>query len=195
MISLGKNRYEVSHSVCINLPWGDFCLGFPWSQKLQRTSRRGGGAFKLTVPRKTGSLDKPTEAFFARFYQDRKFCPVECFRGYLKLSRNVRPVIPSPLPDKSFISFIRPHKPVTSTTLGRWLRNFMSAAVIDSHVFKAHSVRGASTTAAANAFAPLSTIMSMADWSSASTFRTFYYNPLFNSNFAAGVLSLKYIYD
>ena len=28
----------------------------------------------------------------------------------------------------------------------------MSAAGIDSHIFKAHSVRGASTTAAGNAF-------------------------------------------
>jgi len=67
----------------------------------------------------------------------------------------------------------------------------MSAAGIDSQIFKAHSVRGASTTAAANAFVPLSTIMSMADWSSASTFRTFYYKPLFNSDFATGVLSSK----
>ena len=153
--------------------------------------RSEGVSFKLTVPRKTGSLDKPAEAFFARFDQDRKLCPVECFRYYLKLSRNVRPVIPSSLPNKLFISFIRPHKPVTSTTLGRWLRIFMSAAGIDSHVFKAHSVRGVSTTAASTVFVPLSTIMSMADWSSASTFRTFYYKQFFNSDFATGVLSSK----
>ena len=150
-----------------------------------------GVSFKLTVPRKTGSADKPAEAFFARFDKDKKLCPVECLRQYLKLSRKVRPVIPSSLPDRLFISFIRPHKPVTSTTLGRWLRTFMSAAGIDSKIFKAHSVRGASTTAAANAFVPLSSIMSMADWSSASTFRTFYYKPLFNSDFATGVLSSK----
>ena len=61
----------------------------------------------------------------------------------------------------------------------------------DSQIFKAHSVHGASTTAATNAFVPLSTIMSMADWSSASTFRTFYYKPLFNSDFATGVLFAK----
>jgi len=67
----------------------------------------------------------------------------------------------------------------------------MSTAGIDSQVFKAHSVRGASTTAAANAFVPLSTIMSMADWSSASIFRTFYYKPLFTSDFATGFLSSK----
>ena len=73
------------------------------------------------------------------------------------------------------MSFKRPHKPVSSTALGRWLRTLMSAAGIDSQLFKPHSGRGASTTAAGNAFVPLSTIMPMADWSSASTFRTFYY--------------------
>lgn len=178
MISLGKNR----------------------TLSLKVISMKLVTLFALTCPERISALASldlrhcsvlPAEAFFARFDQDRKLCPVECFRYYLKLSRNVRPVIPSSVPDKLFISFIRPHKPVTSTTLGRWLRTFMSAAGIDSHVFKAHSVRGASTTAAANAFVPLSTIMSMADWSSASTFRTFYYKPLFNSDFASGVLSSK----
>ena len=150
-----------------------------------------GISFKLTTPRKSGSADKLAEAFFARFDQDKRLCPVECLRQYLKSTRDIRPVIPSSQPDRLFISFIRPHKPVTSTTLGRWLRNFMKAAGIDSQIFKAHSVRGASTTAAANAFVPLSTIMAMADWSSSSTFRTFYYKPLFNSDFATGVLSSK----
>ena len=150
-----------------------------------------GVSFKLTTPRKSGSADKLAEAFFARFDQDKRLCSVECLRQYLKSTRDIRPVIPSSQPDRLFISFIRPHKPVTSTTLGRWLRNFMKAAGIDSKIFKAHSVRGASTTAAANAFVPLSTIMAMADWSSSSTFRTFYYKPLFNSDFATGVLSSK----
>ena len=38
-----------------------------------------GVSFKLTVPRKTGTLDKPAEAFFACFDQDGKLCLVECF--------------------------------------------------------------------------------------------------------------------
>ena len=67
----------------------------------------------------------------------------------------------------------------------------MKAAGIDSQMFKAHSVRGASTTADANAFVPLSTIMSMAGWFLPSTFRTFYYKPLFNSEYATGVLPSK----
>ena len=61
----------------------------------------------------------------------------------------------------------------------------MNVARIDSQIFKTHSVQGASMTAAANAFVWLSTIMSMAEWSSASTFRTFYCKPLFNSDSAS----------
>ena len=125
-----------------------------------------GVSFTPKVPRKTGSADKPAEVFFACFDQEKKLCTVKCFRQCLKLSRNVRPVIPSSLPDKLFISFRRPYKPVTCTTLGRWLRTFMSTAEIDSQIFKAHSVLGVSTTAAGSAFVPLSTIMSMSDWSS-----------------------------
>ena len=65
----------------------------------------------------------------------------------------------------------------------------MKAAGTDSQIFKAHPVRGASMTAAA--FLPFSTIMAVADWSSLSTFSTFYYKPLFNSDFAMGALSSK----
>ena len=82
-----------------------------------------GGSFRFSTPRKSGSSDKPAEAFFARFDKGTKPCPVECFRHYLTLTRNVRPVIPSSQPEKVFISIIRPHKPVTSTTLGRWFKN------------------------------------------------------------------------
>jgi len=42
-----------------------------------------GASFRLSTPRKSGSADKPAEAFFARFDQDTKLCPVECFRHYL----------------------------------------------------------------------------------------------------------------
>ena len=139
MISLGKNNTlslsEVSHSVCINLSWTDFRLGIRSLDLRHSNVLPEGVSFTLTVFRKTGSADTPAEVFLACFDQDKKLCPVERFRQYLKLSRNVRLIIPFSLPDKLFISFRRPHKPVTSTTLGRWLRTFMSAAGIDSQIF------------------------------------------------------------
>ena len=59
----------------------------------------------------------------------------------------------------------------------------MKLAGIDTGIFKAHSVRGAATTAAANTLSPLEEILNMADWSNASTFRQFYYKPVFSSSF------------
>ena len=50
----------------------------------------------------------------------------------------------------------------------------MKLAGIDTGIFKAHSVRGAATTAVANAFVPLEEILNMADWSNASRFRFFW---------------------
>ena len=125
MISLGKNSTLSLKAISVNLVTL-FALTCP-----ERISALAyldlkhcsilpeGVSFKLTVPRKTGSADKPAEAFFARFDQDKKLCAIDCFRQYLKSSRNVRPVIPFYLPDKFFISFKRLHKLVTSTSLGR----------------------------------------------------------------------------
>ena len=167
MISLGKNNTQSLKTISLKLVTLFVLTCLERISTLASLDLRHcnvlpeGVSFTFTVPRKTGSADKPAEAYFAYFDQDKKLSPVECFRQYLKLSRNTRPVIVSPLPNKLFISFKRPHKLVLSTTLGSWLRTFMSATGIDSQIFKAHSVHGASTTAAANAFVPLSTIMSM----------------------------------
>ena len=52
--------------------------------------------------------------------------------------------------DKQFFnSFMKPHNPVTSSTIARWLKQVMESAGIDTIIFKAHSVRSASTSAAA----------------------------------------------
>jgi len=125
MISLGKISTLLLKAISMKLvtPFALICperISALVSPDLRHCSVLPEGVFfKLTVPRETGSADKPAEAFFARFNQDKKLCAIDCFRQYLKSSRNVRPVIPFYLPDKFFISFKRLHKLVTSTSLGR----------------------------------------------------------------------------
>ena len=77
---------------------------------------------------------------------------------------------------------------VLSSSLARWLRSVLKATGVNIDIFKAHSVHGASTTAAANSNVPLSEILKMADWSSPSTFQKFYYKPVHSSIFAHAVL-------
>lgn len=53
----------------------------------------------------------------------------------------------------------------------------MQEAGIDTSRFKAHSVRGDSTTAAMEKGVALAEELRTADWSSDTTFRHFYYHP------------------
>ena len=66
--------------------------------------------------------------------------------------------------DQLFISIIKPHGPVTSSTIARWLKEVMAAAGIDTSTVKAHSVRSASTSAASMQGVTLQDIQSAADW-------------------------------
>ena len=45
-----------------------------------------------------------------------------------------------------FIATIKPYRAVTSSTIARWLKNLLEAAGIDSSIFGAHSIRGASAS-------------------------------------------------
>ena len=82
---------------------------------------------------------------------------------------------------------MKPHKPVTSDTIARWVKTVLSLAGIDG-VFTAHSTRGGSASAAARAGVALSDIMEAADWSRESTFKIFYHRPTQKSAFTMGVL-------
>ena len=76
-------------------------------------------------------------------------------------------------------------------TISRWIRTVMQLSGLDLTVFKAHSTRAASTSAAKRAQVPIQDIIGRAGWSSAQTFATFYkreiVSPIANS-FARAVL-------
>ena len=87
-----------------------------------------------------------------------------------------------------FLSYIKPHGPVTSTTLARWMKFTLAQAGIDMTKFKAHSSRSASSSAAYEAGVALPDIKEGADWSTVSTFTKFYHKPVCKSSFANAVL-------
>ena len=61
-------------------------------------------------------------------------------------------------------------------------------AGIDIIVFKAHSVRGASTSAAMDKGVSLSDTLNTADWNRDATFKRFYYPPSTKDTFATNAL-------
>lgn len=87
-----------------------------------------------------------------------------------------------------FISYVKPFKPVTSATIGRWIKTVMFKAGIDCDKYKAHSVRSASTSKAKQCFIPMQDILKTAGWSSAKTFSDFYDKKVESIDFSSAVL-------
>ena len=85
-------------------------------------------------------------------------------------------------PNRLFLSVNNPHKPVSSATLSHWVKNCLLEAGIDNKVFRAHSTRGAATSAALRTGTSIPEIVRLADWTKESTFKKFYYRPVWNTS-------------
>ena len=116
-------------------------------------------------------------------------CPVTTLQAYEARTKEFRA-------DKKyllFLSWIGKHDPVFSSTIARWLKICLTEAGIDTGIFKAHSVRGASSSTAAAAGVTTADILNAADWSSVTTFQKFYCRQTKesgdNSAFGTAVLS------
>ena len=134
--------------------------------------------------------DPPKVSFHAAFPSDDDLCPVKCLRCYEAVTSGFRPSDPS-LPNNLFLSYIRPHKPVTSSSVAKWMKSVLELPGIDTSIFTAHSVLGASTLGALNQGISIPDILKMASWSNESTFQKFYYRPQFNSSPGKAVLSMR----
>jgi hypothetical protein len=54
------------------------------------------------------------------FTEDTKLCPVACFRQYITCTTTFRTTLESE-PKSLFISYIKPHHPVSPSTIARWI--------------------------------------------------------------------------
>ena len=63
------------------------------------------------------------------------------------------------------MAIVKPHKQVSSCTIARWLKCTLGDAGIDVKMFTDHSVRGASSSAAAMEGVTTNDILKAADWS------------------------------
>eukprot|EP00117_Sycon_ciliatum_P001352 scpid34170/ scgid7047/ len=101
-------------------------------------------------------------------------CVSSCFQEYVRRTAPHRQTAHPQI----FLSLRQPFKPVTSSSIARWIKDGMTAAGVDTAIFSAHSLRGAATSAAHAGGVSLADILHQADWSSASTFRRFYLLPV-----------------
>ena len=89
------------------------------------------------------------------------------------------PPLPTPL-----------HKAIASYTIARWLKITLTNSGINTDIVKAHSVRSASVSTAANAGITTNDILKAADWTNPTVFQEYYYKPEKKSTFGKTVLRL-----
>ena len=100
---------------------------------------------------------------------DKALCVYRALDEYLSRTEAIRGS-----ENSLFISYVKPHGKVTSTTIARWVKTMMARAGIDITVYKAHSIRAASTSKAWKAGEPLQEILATEGWSSKNTFARYY---------------------
>ena len=100
--------------------------------------------------------------------EDPLLCPVSCLKQYEKATSAFRGK-----DGQLFLGMVSPHRPVTTSTIARWLKQAIVASGISSE-FTAHSTRGAASTAAAMNGVTIREVMARAGWSSQDTFSKHY---------------------
>ena len=113
------------------------------------------------------------ELVIKAYAPDRRLCVVTVLAHFLTRTKQIRNDV-----TQLFISYQKPHKEVSRDTISRWIKVVMCRAGLDVEIFSPHTVRGASTSAAARAQVPIETILATAGWSKECTFRKYYMKPV-----------------
>ena len=141
--------------------------------------------FEINTLLKTSKPGKHLKPLVFKAYPvDKLLCVVTCLKQYLLKTSVVRDGN-----NELWLSFNKPHKPVSTDTIARWIKTVMGKAGIDTSCYGAHSTRAASTSAASSTKLPIDIIMKAAGWSSETTFQRFYNKPIEHSaNFGEHLL-------
>jgi hypothetical protein len=143
----------------------------------------------LTLPKQGRPGVTVKDFFYASFQENQSVCPMTTLQTYCRRTAEWRSKELTGTQSHLFLTTTRPHTPASSATIARWIKSGLAQAGVDTSIFKAHSVRGAATTSAAEAGISVPEILEAADWSSSSTFERYYYRPQRNAAFATAVLN------
>ena len=123
--------------------------------------------------------------FIPAFIDNRKLDPRRTLKIYLERTHNLR--TDDEELSSLFISYVKPHKPVSTQTLSKWIVLAIKSAYqemgkdLDGKI-RAHSTRSISTSWALFNGAAMKSILEAADWSRQSTFTRFYLKNVQNVN-------------
>ncbi|WAQ94141.1 hypothetical protein MAR_006612 [Mya arenaria] len=106
-----------------------------------------------------------------RYTLDIEICVYSTIAEYIEQTSGLRNGV-----RQLIITYIKPHKPVVSTTISRWIKFVLK--LIDIDKYSSHSTRSAASSKVKASGLPISEIMKVAGWSIDTTFARFYDKPL-----------------
>ena len=136
-----------------------------------------GEKLKTTKP---GKHMEPIE--LEAYGDDANLCIVAHLRQYLTKTGPLRGNS-----SKLLISYIKPHQPVGSSTIGKWVKDILKDAGIDVATFSGNSARPAATSYGKASGMTLQEILKAGGWSNAQTFAKHYNKPI-TRNFGTNIL-------
>lgn len=142
----------------------------------------------ISDPVKTSGVNKIQPCLhIPLFAANPKLCVASTLKEYLIMTKDKRP----PGNDFLFITTQKPYRTANKQTLSRWVKETLGLAGIDTNIFKAHSTRHASTSAALRQGVSIDVIRQTAGWTQQSTvFANVYNRPLSNVRaFSDAILS------
>lgn len=122
----------------------------------------------------------------SEYAEDRRLCVVTYLREYLKRASELEP----PGRELLFVTTRPPFNAAATTTVARWTVETLGKAGVDTSVFKAHSTRSASVSAAKGSV-PLELLLAHAGWSSATSFARHYDKPVEGPVVSTAILNAK----
>lgn len=125
---------------------------------------------------KTSGAGRTQPLLILPFFQENPdICPATAIKDYLSRTEKLR----GDNINNLLLTFRPPHKPASSQTISRWVKQVLAESGVDVATFNAHSTRHAATSAAKNAGVSLDVIRNTAGWTStSSTFARFYDRPV-----------------
>lgn len=132
--------------------------------------------YSLLSPRKTQTQSALATFTVKRFRADTLVCPVKCISLYLKATAALR----KPDSDLLFLAIKKPHYPVGTSTIARWIKKILRLSGIDIRTYSAHSTRGASVSRVFAKGTSCDQILAKAGWKRKTTFQRFYNRSLDN---------------
>jgi len=119
---------------------------------------------------KTSGIGKAQPCLYLpRFNDQPELCIVSTLEEYILKTSSLRKNN-----EKLLISFKKPHQPVTTQTIARWIKHVLQLSGVDITRFSAHSARHVATSTAFKQSVDLERIRKIAGWTSSSVFAKFY---------------------